>query len=101
MNIRTKLFSSLFSTTPPPPPPKLLFWKSQCIRVRTTLRTIYCFVLNVLNPPPPSPAPSFFFPLISLISFPFLLFLDYEADNVNEPKALALFDDSEEDGKGN
>ena len=65
----------------------------------TTLRTIYCFVLNVLNPPPP--APSFFFPLISLISFPFLLFLDYEADNVNEPKALALFDDSEEDGKGN
>ena len=97
MNIRKKLFSSLFSTNPPQ---KLLFWKSQCIRVRTTLRTIYCFVLNVLNPPPP-PAPSFFFPLISLISFPFLLFLDYEADNVNEPKALALFDDSEEDGKGN
>ena len=46
------------------------------------------------------PAPSFFFPpLISWISFPFLLFLDNEADN--EPKALALFDDSEEDGKGN
>ena len=95
MNIRKKLFSSLFSTNPRQ---KLLFWKSQCIRVRTTLRTIYCFVLNVLNPPPP---PLLFFPLISLISFPFLLFLNYEADNVNEPKALALFDDSEEDGKGN
>ena len=95
MNIRKKLFSSLFSTNPPQ---KLLFWKSQCIRVRTTLRTIYCFVLNVLNPPPPAPS---FFSLISLISFPFLLFLDYEAHNVNEPKALALFDDSEEDGKGN
>ena len=67
-------------------------------RVRTTVRTIYRFVLTVLNPPP---RPFFFFPLISLISFPFWLFLDYEADNVNEPKALALFDDSEEDGKGN
>ena len=47
-------------------------------------------------PPPPTPS---FFSLISWISIPFLLFLDYEADN--EPKALALFDDSEEDGKGN
>lgn len=62
----------------------------------STYNILLC--LKCLESPP---RPFFFFPLISLISFPFLLFLDYEADNVNEPKALALFDDSEEDGKGN
>lgn len=94
MNKRTKLFSGLFSTKQPKK--KMLFWKSQCIGVRTTLRKIYCFILNVLNPPPPRPI--FFLEFLE-ISFRFLLFLDYEAEN--EPKALALFDDSEEDGKGN
>ena len=97
MNIRTKLFSSLFSTTPPPP--NYYFGSLNASELGQLYAQYILLCLKCLESPPP--APSFFFPLISLISFPFLLFLDYEADNVNEPKALALFDDSEEDGKGN